>query len=1019
MFMVGKASGGIEPGAGSEANKTPFSPAPIRTNPPGGTEANSANSTVSVVGQIKENLSASPTIGTAPGDDATTATPGVTHTQGAEAFNPTATTLEVASPTTYTPTTDATTPLNLVPQTPVSPSAGQQADTFQSPIATPEHLNSAARSNGSSVNSLDSFRGNLYNGNPEASITKSDGVTQGQIDTFNSSTSVLNVSNVEATPIPNLNYGVDSNGNPTFMSLNTNGKIETTNADGIVQTKFGASAIATNPTLYNKPTPEATPAQGHNIVTPVPDINLAVIDKNTTTSATTIDNIGRTPLNNVEQVNQLPSPVIKAGIEASGISPGQGQANVDISTGIERVPVKGVTSLFGNMANALGLTQDNVIDTRSITNAMLPGNLVNQPLLPTGGEANINNPLAGLNIGRINVNGDATGNTTNAIGNSLNNFFGNLVNFVNGTDVKPINPLTALISPDAANPAPLSDATKNILTVLIGIANTNNSPNATIADFQFDRMLNNATSNNNDAAPVEVILPTARNITNSDDAANFEVTVRNVVLPDIIKTALVNTKMMNDKGELTINVADSQQSKALLNAITAILKPGSDNKDESALTKAFELMLKGANKSKVEQINRLLILNSMFQEKLNDKRLTQKDIALLNREIALNNTKINVELSKLLVKSQLKNNDVINTLNKDIKNFIGVLLAKAELKPQGKGKAESAEFGLAGKGDKDDKAAKSALAGKAGKGTDKALAKGIENAFGKSALNGNGINPAKLMLKAMAKEFKTNEIVLKNSLRFIARNLELCLTLCCQGRGASLEQFNGKNLNSFTNLFELDLKTCHDRLFTNKFVSNHERLTSAPMGYANSMRLLLTMIFEHYVSGLKKKNNEKDDESLGVESQGNALRALMEQLRGEEEDTVIDYAEFEFLDDDRVLAGKEHIESEILDIDVDEINDTTKDTNIPVMRTTHEVSAYEASLPDGIAAIAEKYFSDKKVAFLIIQINIANNVFKTKINGGYCDILNFKEGLVIELPYPFEVTEALKTKFVLNYRVVK
>ncbi len=829
---------------------------------------------------------------------------------------------------------------------------------------------------------------------------------------------------------------MNSNGDPTFLSLSPNGKIETTNADGINQTKFSASAIAPNPTLYNKPTPEATPAQGtgldsqlasrpilttpeatpaqgHNIVTPVPDINLAVINKNTTTSSTTIDNIGATPLNNVGQVNQLSNPVIKAGIEASGISPAQSQANIDISGGIERVPVKGVTSLFGNMANALGLTQDNVVDTRSTSNAMLPGNLVTQLLLSTNGDAagnNINNPLAGLNIGRVNVNGDAIGNTTNAIGNSLNNFFGNLVNFVNGSDVKPINPLTALISPDSTNSTTVSDATKNILTILIGIANTNNSPNATIADFQFDRMLNNATRNNTDAAPVEVILPTARNITNNEDASNFEVTVRNVVLPDIIRAALINTKVMNDKGELTINVADSQQSKALLSAIAAILRPGRDNKDESALTKAFELMLKDANKSKVEQINRLLVLNSMFQEKLNDKRLSQKDIALLNREIALNNTKINFELSKLLVKSQLKNNDLINSLNKDIKNFIGILLSKAELKPQGKGKALNDELGQVGKDDKATKASKDGLIGKG---------KSSENAIAKSGIDGNGVNPAKLMLKTMAKEFKTNEIVLKNTLRFIARNLEMCLTLCCQGRGSSIEQFNGKNLNSFTNLFELDLKTCHDRLFTNKYVSNQERLTSMPMGYANSMRLLLTFIFEHFVSVLKKKNNEKSDETLDIETSGTALRALMEQLSGEEEDTVIDYAEFEFLDDDRVLAGKEHIEDEIVSVSVEEINNTTKDTNIPVMRTTHEVTDYEASLPDGIAAIAEKYFSDRKVAFLIIQINMANNVLHTKFTNPFCDILNFKEGLIIELPYPFEVTESLKTKVTFNYRIIK
>ena len=171
----------------------------------------------------------------------------------------TPTTPEATSATTPA-TTDATTPLNPTPQTALTPGAGQYNVNFQSPIATPEQLSNAASSSGG--NGLDSFRSNLYNGNGDASIIKPEVVTPNQINVFDNSTSALNVSNIEPTPIANVKYGVNSNGDPTFLSLSPNGKIETTNADGINQTKFSASAIAPNPTLYNKPTPEATPAQG-------------------------------------------------------------------------------------------------------------------------------------------------------------------------------------------------------------------------------------------------------------------------------------------------------------------------------------------------------------------------------------------------------------------------------------------------------------------------------------------------------------------------------------------------------------------------------------------------------------------------------------------------------------------------------------------------------------------------------------------------------------------------------------
>ena len=210
-------------------------------------------------------------------------------------------------------------------------------------------------------------------------------------------------------------------------------------------------------------------------------------------------------------------------------------------------------------------------------------------------------------------------------------------------------------------------------------------------------------------------------------------------------------------------------------------------------------MLKDASKNKLKDLQKLILINNLCQEKLDDKSINSPTKTVLEHEIALNNAKLSVEISKLLAKSQLKQNNLISSMNKDIKNFIGTILAKAESKP--KLLNESIKI-------------------------DTINTNNIKQANTNfNTTDTNKYNNAKLMLRTMAKEFKTNELIIKNTLRYIWRNLELFLTLGCNGgdkfdlNSFSHAKFNNKNLNSFINLLELDLKTNHDRLFTNKFVT--------------------------------------------------------------------------------------------------------------------------------------------------------------------------------------------------------
>ncbi len=787
-------------------------------------------------------------------------------------------------------------------------------------------------------------------------VSKSDALLNNT--TFNGQTQTFG--NITPTDIQPLYTAIDNNtGNIAFLNLNRDTSLTVTDLNGINTVKSDIS----NPVLMNR----------LNVPATIPDINASISQTTSNTISTTIDSIGLTPLSNLNNsLNQpLPPnnnplnagleaaystqsvPIVKTGIESNVIlNPNLISANNnEIANAAERTSLTfssanpnqqplAATPLMNNLINALNITPKS-----PLTNLSDALNTI----------TNSQRPLSGLNTG-LPITTDNLPLSTNNIANTMHNLVENTVNFILGRPNDFVNTSTGI---DALSAQPNS----NLFTILVGLANLNNNPNAAIADARFDQLIRNMNttkstniSDNGSAVTTElsaipqIILPNLKNIENQND---ITITIKNLQLPHDLQQLLLIDKLTNVKdlhSGIKININSKDHQLAILKALNSILNPNEKNDQLNPLSKVFEHLFKDSNKNKLEELK--MLIEKQLGRNLNSSHEFDKPYLK-------NKTRTTLLLSELLTASLINKNNVLKDTSSNFKQFVSLLLTKLEQKHN--------------------------------------------NA------NNTKFTTSQKALNILTKTYNTNELALKNTLKMFSANFENLLSAKLSNRQIpgrlALESNNMAN-HDLTNLFLLNLKNAQGRLFTDKTLPNENRAQHLGMDFKASMSLFVSLLMESMASSIKNSRGkvETDDDINNLTDYNfDALKNIMLKLEEDEEideEPILNAETMEVANDTELEMLKEETEIETT---IDTIDPKNEDENNS-MRDTHEITPNEVAnnIKESLKLISQNLYGTSKYHELIFEINKNNNVFKLEKTGTTLKISNFKPGLIIELPFKSE-----------------
>ncbi len=798
--------------------------------------------------------------------------------------------------------------------------------------------------------------------------------------TFNGQTQTFG--NITPTDIQPLYTAIDNNtGNIAFLNLNRDTSLTVTDINGINILKSDVS----NPVLTNHLTPPSvTPPEVTLPSVTIPDINASISQTTSNTVSTTIDSIGLTPLGNPNNtLNQpLPSnnnqlnagleaaystqsvPIVKTGIESNVIlNPNLISANInnnEIANAAERTsltfssanpnqPPLAATPLMNNLINALNITPKS-----PLTNLSDALNITSQrPLTGLNTSLPITTDISPLST--TNISG-LSPLSPNNIANTMHNLVENTVNFILGRPNDFVNASTGI---DALSAQPNS----NLFTILVGLANLNNNPNAAIADARFDQMIRNMnttkstnTSDNGSAVTSDlsgipqIILPNLKNIENQND---LTITIKNLQLPHDLQQLLLIDKLTNVKdlhSGIKININSKDHQLAILKALNTILNPNEKNDQLNPLSKVFEHLFKDSNKNKLEELK--ILIEKQLGRNLNNSHEFDKPYLK-------DKTRTTLLLSELLTASLINKNNVLKDTSNNFKQFVNLLLTKLEQKHNN--------------------------------------------------VNNTKFTTSQKALNILTKTFNTNELALKNTLKMFSTNFENLLSAKLSNRQIpgrlALENSNMAN-HDFTNLFLLNLKNTQGRLFTDKTLPNENRAQHLGMDFKASMSLFVSLLMESMASSIKNSRGkvETDDDINNLTDYNfDALKNIMRKLEEDEEideDPILDAETMEVVNDTELEMLKEETKIETT---IDTIAPKNEEENNS-MRDTHEIMPNEVAnnIKESLKLISQNLYGASKYHDLIFEINKNNNVFKLEKTGTTLKISNFKPGLIIELPFKSE-----------------